>query len=170
MTTTPSDPPRPLPRWLILGGSLALGFHLFAIGILVLAAPSGPWQTQFGPSMALAPQFAGAINQVTTGYYLEPLALTHNYHLATNRTGLPAVYFEVRLFDAKGNQVKTVTVPDKRANFWVRHRQELLAQGLADDQPVQPPRGEVIAAPGEKLKEQIFFHMAEPNQTVLGLY
>jgi hypothetical protein len=35
-----------------------------------------------------------------------------------------------------------------RANPWVRHRQELLASALAPDVPVEPPAGEMLAAPG----------------------
>src|SRR5262249_51306775 len=43
-------------------------------------------------------------------------------------------------------------IPDPEANFWVRHRQSLLAQALADDEPVPPPQGEKVAAPGQQTR------------------
>src|SRR5262245_32114801 len=138
MSEPQAVPPRPLPGWLLLAGSAALGLHLFAVLILALAAPSGPWPTDFGRSMSLEPQFAGAINGLTTRYYLQPLGMTHNYHFVANHTAAPDVYFEVRLSDKSGRTLKTVRFPERDANFWVRHRQHLLAQRLADDQPYQP--------------------------------
>jgi hypothetical protein len=143
---------RPLPRFLVVLASLALGFHLFAIVILVLSAQSGPWPTAFGSSPALGPHFAGTINNnVTMRYYLEPLRMTHNYHFESNNTDVPQIYFEARLKDRDGNPVATVKYPEERANFWVRHRQSLLAQGLGGDQPVQAPRVERLPSPKVKI-------------------
>jgi hypothetical protein len=148
----PANQANPLPRWVLLCGSAVIGFHLLAVLVLGLAAPSGPWPTAYGSSMALEPQFAGTISRVTTPY-LQGLHMTHNYHFASDRPGLQEIYLEVRLKDAKGGLLKTLKLPDEDANFWVRHRQSLLAQALGDDRPVEAPRGEEIPAPGQLMRK-----------------
>src|SRR5207237_5455485 len=93
-----SSNPTAIPRWLIAVGSAALAAHLLAVAAQVLAAPSGPWITPFGPSMAEPPTCAQKINEVT-GHYLWPLRLNHHYRFASNRVGQPEVEFTVRLKD-----------------------------------------------------------------------
>ena len=154
---------RALPPWIVILGSAVVVFHLFAVVVLAVAAPSGPWPTAFGTSMALEPQFAQSISTVTTRQYLRPLKMTHNYHFPSNRPAPPGVFFEVRLKDETGELLKTIRVPDENASFWVRHRQSLLAQALADDQPVQPRAGEVVAAPGKQVQTVDIWDTAENN-------
>ena len=60
---------------------------------------------------------------------------------------MPGVFFEAELKDDTGSVIKTVKFPDDKANFWLRHRQLLLARALFEDLPVQPQRGEAIAPP-----------------------
>jgi hypothetical protein len=158
-----SSSPRALPRGIVVLGSVVLLVHLFAVAVLALAAPSGPWPTAFGTSMALEPQFAQSISTVTTRRYLQPLKMTHNYHFVANRPALPGVFFEVRLKDRTGQEIKTVRFPDQNANFWVRHRQGLIAQALADDQPVEARPGEVIPAPNQKVKTVPIWDMTPPD-------
>jgi hypothetical protein len=142
----------------VLGASAVVVFHLFALLVLVIAAPSGPWPTPFGvESMALPPAFAAAVSQVTTRGYLMPLKMTHNYHFTANRLQLPAVSFEVRLKDSDGKLLETLHFPDDHANPWVRHRQSLLAQGLGEDLPVQPPQGEYIPPPGQDVPKLLIW-------------
>lgn len=151
MSQKHASPPRALPGWLIGLASLLIGVHLVAVATRALAAPSGPWPTPFGSSLALAPEFAGRTNNVAR-HYLNPLHLTHNYHFASNQPALPSIYFEARLKDAQGNVVKTLKFPEEGENFWVRHRESLLAQGLGNDQPFQrPPGTELLPAPGQKM-------------------
>jgi hypothetical protein len=138
-----------MPRWVTLPASAVLLFHLVAVGVLVIAAPSGPWP-MFGGAMGLPPAFAQAISARTTRYYLMPLKMTHNYHFAANRTQVSAAKFEVRLTDAEGKLLETLNFPEDNVNPWVRHRQVLLAQGLTDDLPVQPPAGEYIPPVGQE--------------------
>ena len=76
MPRPPSPATRPLPGWVMWVGSAVVGFHLFAILIHVLAAPSGPWMMRFGPSQALGPQFTQAPNEQLTQSYLLPLKMT----------------------------------------------------------------------------------------------
>lgn len=152
MSTSRPDPVGLLPPWLVRAAGVALAGHLLAVAALALAAPSGPWPTPFGRDTAAGPAFAEAVSEVTTGRYLAPLKLSHNYHFAGNRPGLPGVYFEVRLKDAAGKPLRPVRIPDPGANFWVRHRQALLAQALADDRPLSPPGGEVVAAPRQRMR------------------
>jgi hypothetical protein len=153
---------RPLPGWLmVLGSAFAVG-HLLTIGLLALAPPSGPWPTRFGDLEADGPLFAQSItNSFTYPYYLRPLRLTHNYHFQTNRVDTPAIYFEVKLRDASGEVFKTLKFPDEKANFWVRHRQGILAQGLGGDQPVQPRGPTMIAAPAKQGRKIEFWDMTE---------
>ena len=65
------------------------------------------------------------------------------------------------LRDGEGRTFETLTLPDRRANFWVRHRQALLAQGLTDDLPVQPRAGEAIPAPGQPVAAVAIWDVAE---------
>jgi hypothetical protein len=145
--------PAELPRWVVLGGSALIAFHLLALVILVLSAPSGPWPSPFGTSQAIGPAFADSIAAYTTRYYLQPLQLTHNYHFLGNRTEMPDVKFEVSLQDESGHSVATVTVPAAGTNPWLRFRHHLLAQGLGGDEPMEAPRGEMIPAPGQQMQK-----------------
>jgi hypothetical protein len=132
--------PWPVPTWMkALGSAAALG-HLFAIGMLALAAQSGPWPAPapIFTSEQEGPQFAKSITlNLTYPMYLKPLRMTHNYHFTSNRTDMNTVSFEVRLKDANGEVFDTLKFPDEKANFWVRHRQTILARSLGNDQPVQ---------------------------------
>src|SRR5262249_20156795 len=147
MREPPTRLPRLLPRWLSFLTSAAIVLHLSAIVLLALNAPSGPWPTPDGPSTARAPAFASAAGTAVTNHYLAPLKLTHNYHFQRNRPGQPEVFLEARLKDEEGWVIETVRIPDPQANPWVRHRQSVMVQHLADDQPVPSPGTEAIAAP-----------------------
>lgn len=148
----PSNNVGPLPNWLLALGSAAVAGHLFILGVSVLAAPSGPWPTPYGADMAVAPHFALIIDELTRPAYLWPLKMTHNYHFMTNRAETAGVFVEARLKDESGAVVKTIRFPDRDANPWVRHRQELLARHLLEDRPLPPPAGEVIPAPGQQVQ------------------
>lgn len=149
-----SDPVlvKPLPRWLLVSGSLVVLGHLGAIALLVLASPSGPWPTPFGASTAVGPAFALKAGNAVTEKYLTPLKMTHNYHFLRNRPAMAGVWFEVLLKNEEGKVVETVRYPDPQAPFWVRHRQSILANNLADDQPVEARPGEVIPAPNQPVR------------------
>lgn len=153
MEQSPTLKARQLPSWVIALGSLLIAIHLLALGALALAAPSGPWPTSFGSDMAVGPQFAAAVNQVSADNYLKPLGMTHNYHFSSNRMDIPWVYFEVKLWDDAGREINTVRFPEEDANFWVRHRQRLLARNLGDDQPIQPSGPERVASPDQEVRK-----------------
>lgn len=143
MSSSPPRPPRPFPRWLMVLCSTIAVVHLSLMGLFALAASSGPWPVPppfGGESLVEGPAFATSISgNFTLPYYLKPLRMTHNYHFNSNRPAPFAAYFEARLKDEAGN-VTVLKFPDEKANGWVRHRQELLAQNLAQDQRL-PPRG-----------------------------
>ncbi len=159
-----SGNPNVLPSWLVTVGSAAIVAHFFAVAAQVLAAPSGPWMTQFGPSPAEPPTFAQEVNKVTGPFYLWPLRLNHHYRFASNRMGMPGAEFTVKLKNKGGEVIKTLTFPDPDANPWVRHRQELLARALADDQFVQKPGPVPLAGLGRE-KERIKIWDGQPGQT-----
>src|SRR5438094_425610 len=130
MSATPTSPPLRLPFALKVAGSVFAVGHLLLIGLYALAAESGPWPYNNGPSTSPGPQFATTIIwDVAYPLYLRPLRLTNDYHFASNRPAEYAVYFEVVLKYEYG-EVKTLKFPDDKANPWVRHRQQLLAQQL----------------------------------------
>jgi hypothetical protein len=142
----------PLPRWLIAVGSAAILYHLAAIIIPILDAPSGPWVTGEGPRPAEAPAFAHSAADLAK-VHADYLRLAHSYHFVTNRPGdIPGVQFEVHLKNTQGEEIAKLYFPDKDANPWVRHRQELLASALAPDLPMEQQGGEVIPAAGEKVR------------------
>jgi len=145
MPLSPSATTRKVPTWIILIGSLAIIGHLASVLVMVLAAPSGPWASPFGMSMALAPQFAQSAYNVVTPSYLRWIKMTHNYHFPTNRPGAPGVTLEVKIRDGSGKLVETLKFPDENANAFVRQRQVLLLRQLADDQPMPQQQAEVVA-------------------------
>jgi len=140
---------RPTPV-LVLGSVLIAG-HLLAVLSAVLAAPSGPWPTDGGNTMSTPPQFAYTLNRLFADRYLRLVGMANNYHFFSNQPAVPGVWFEVRLKDDAGNPISTLRFPDPDANFAIRHRQGLLARGLIDDRPVDPPQGEKIAAPNRSV-------------------
>lgn len=166
MSVSHANAPRPLPKPFIIIGSLFAVGHLLAIGMLALAAESGPWPTNFGfASKSIGPKFAtGISDNITKPYYLMPLRMTHDYHFKSNMAVPFAAYFEVILKNERGDVIKKLTFPDEKANFWVRHRQSLLAQGLAQDQPLPPMQAtEMIAAPGKEAPKVEYWKQVDPN-------
>jgi hypothetical protein len=161
MSATPEN--LPLPRWLVWLGSAAIVFHLFALLIAVLATGSGPWPMPSGESRALAPKFAHDISEVTNGYYLRPLQMASSYHSLSNKTDIDSVFVEVQLRDEQNKVIQTLRLPDNKANLWVRSRQQLLALALADDEPVLPPRGEAIPAPGKSAPMETIWDSPDPS-------
>ena len=134
------------PGWLRVGGTIAIGFHLFTLLALVLAAPSGPWTTETGgQDYFMAPQFAQAINSRTARTYLRPLRMTHNYHFLSNEPGHPTIELEVKLKDKDGKIIKELRLPDENASLPIRQRQKALLYWLAPDNPQMPPEGEKVA-------------------------
>jgi hypothetical protein len=151
MSNAPLPPGAGVPRWLIWVGSVLIVGHLLALGSAVLAVPSGPWPNMMeGPTMFTPPQFAFSLNNVATPGYLEWLKLTHSYHFPSNRPRVTEAFLEFRLKNAKGEEIATVTLPDPKANAWVRFRQGLLAKALCDDQPYVASTSETIAAPNQQ--------------------
>ena len=147
MSSSTTRTPRPLPSWLMALCSTAAVTHLLLMGLFALAANSGPWPVPppiNGVWPADGPAFASSISaNFTYPYYLKPLRMTHNYHFASNRPAAVATYFEAHLKDEAGN-VTVLKFPDEKANAWVRHRQELLAQNLAQDERLPPLGGQQV--------------------------
>lgn len=165
----PSPPAEPAarPRWLIALASAAIVFHLGAVLLGAIVAPSGPWPTPEGPGVAMPPPAAAALHEAATQPYLLAAGLTHNFHFASNRAGGPDAYLEVQLEDETGKRFKTVRVPDPKASPMVRYRQAQLIRWLVEDQPVPPPRGERIFPPGQLPPKVPIWDMKEPRQLAL---
>jgi hypothetical protein len=71
----------------------------------------------------------------------------------SNLPALSATYYEVRLKDDLTGGFTTLNFPDPKANVWVRHRQEVLFQGLEEDQPIQTGGTEKIYAKKTDMEE-----------------
>ncbi|HXG09865.1 MAG TPA: hypothetical protein VNK04_08765 [Gemmataceae bacterium] len=169
MSPTPSQTTERVPRWLLIAGSVAIVFHLSAVVVRALAAPSGPWVSEMGPDTATPPQFAYTLDSLTSPY-LKLIRLTDSYRFPSNRPGFSAVYLEVRLKDEAGQELATVRIPDEQANFWVRHRQTLLAHTLGNDQMVTLPPSELIPAPHQQVPQVVYWEPAanEPRHLHLA--
>jgi hypothetical protein len=157
-----SSPPVNIPRPIIFLASIAIAFHLIAIVANVLGAPSGPWPSQEGDSgFTPPPQFAQGLNSAFGSQYLNSLHMANNYHFVTNRPTLPEPRLEIQVKSNQGGESKTIRLPDPDANFWVRHRQSILAAGLGNDIPVPPPQGEQLAAPGKQVRMVSIWEQSE---------
>jgi hypothetical protein len=151
------------PRFLSWVLSVFILIHFTLVSCAALAAPSGPWPSAAGETLATPPQFAFNLHRTFGTRYLRSLHLASNYHFLTNRPGLPGVRLEARLKDDQGQVVQMLPFPDPEANGATRHRQELLARWLADDQPVAPPTGEAIPAPSQPVATVVIWDIAEPR-------
>jgi hypothetical protein len=159
MSQPSSQPPVRVPRWLIWVGSVAIVFHLGAVGMNMLAAQSGPWADNNGRPTS-PPLLAMRIHEAFGADYLRPIRLDQNYHVLANRLpATPGVFLEFRLKDEQGNDMGSIKLPDDNANAWVRHRQSLLLDIFAEDEQKLPPQSEIIAAPGRELPKVQYWDM-----------
>lgn len=156
-----------LPRWLLVLGSAAIGYHLLSVGLIAVAAPSGPWPSMEGANMATPPQFAYSLQRALTAEYSKAVKLTHNYHFPSDRPALTGAWFEVRLKDKAGQEIAAVRLPDPKAGAWERYQQTLLARRLADDEPVAPPQGEVIPGPHRRVPDVQIWDIEENRKLKL---
>jgi hypothetical protein len=161
-------------RWLLLAASVIIALHLGAVVVGALAAPSGPWPSiEGGMEMGPPPWFADWLGRLARPY-LKAAGLTHSYRFPTNRPALPALSLEIELKDRQGNALKdqqgaelVISIPDKGANPWVRHRQELLARWVGNDMGVTPPMSVAIAAPGQQVPEVSYWDMTQAGELTL---
>jgi hypothetical protein len=156
-----------VPRWIVILGSVAIAFHLTALVVNALDAPSGPWPSMMmGMTQAPAPQFASTLNQDTGLRYLKPLRMLHNYHfLSTNQLSQPEVRMEVRL--KKGDETVTLQFPDPNANSFVRYRQAMLMQWLGGDMPYMAPQSERVPAPNTPIEKVEIWDEVGPGKMFL---
>lgn len=165
----------PLPRSVLVVGSLAIAAHLFAVGVGALRARSGPWPIMDQTVMISRippPQFAESCyalgvpwtnRMLSLGRYLWLLHMTDDYHFRSNEPGSPEVRMEVRLKDEKGQEIARLTYPDPSANRWVRHRQALVANWLMGDEPAMPPPTETVAAPQQAARQVQIWEADDPQ-------
>lgn len=163
MAQSTSQAAADVPRWLIIVGSVAIGFHLTAITVGALLGEGPPWTMDGMPSPP--PQFALSLDNVT-GSYRRATKFTHNYHFLSNRPEI-GIKFEVRLADKDGKELGTFQFPDKTANTWVHQRQLLLAQNLGNDPQVTPPQSEEIAAPNQGAQVEQIWEQGENRKLVI---
>jgi hypothetical protein len=157
---------RELPVWVVVGGSLLIILHFLAVGAVVLAAQSGPWWVPqlSRESPALGPKFVETIGDTMSAHYLEPLRLAQTYHFNSNRLGkTSAIFFEAKLRDAQGALIQTVRFPSADDNFWLRHRYQVLAQNIGNDQIYQPRGGEVVPVRGAKTPTVTIWDTSNPK-------
>jgi hypothetical protein len=135
----------------MLIASLVILVHLGAVVVHTIAAPSGPW----GPdssNMLPSPGFADSPDRDAAQPYLATVRLNETYRFSNIQPAAPGVFIEVKLKDAKGDIQNTIRFPNPSANAWDRQREKAFVQGLAPDQPIAPPEGEQIPAPGQQVR------------------
>jgi hypothetical protein len=152
----------------MLAGSVLIVYHLGAVVVNAMAAPSGPWPMMEGADMAIPPQLAAMAHEKLALPYLRAIKQTHNYHFRTNRVGNPEAFLEIQLQEKDGSPGKTLRFPDPKAPSAVRQRQASLVRWFIDDQPVQPKDGESVRAPGAKVPEITIWEQV-PNDRKLNL-
>lgn len=155
------------PWWLVLPASALILVHLGIVICHALAAPSGPWVTDAGPQWYSPPQFAYLVAEATHPLYGDGLKLNQRFRYPSTRPDLPGARLEVRIQDEKGATTRTVRLPDPDANPWVRYRQTILAREVYDDQPIPPPAGEVIPAPGQVAPRTLIWEERPNRELVL---
>ncbi len=165
--SAPTPEAAPWPRWLVALASVPIVYHLGAVLLGAVVAPSGPWPTPEGPQAAVPPPAVAMLHESATRRYLQAAGLTHDYHFASNRVGGADAYLEIWLEDDAGKLLKTVRFPDPEASPFVRARQARLIRWLVEDQPVAPPGGERIFPPGTLPPRVPFWDMTEPRRLVL---
>lgn len=157
-----------LPNWLVVLASVLIVFHLGAVVLGAVVAPSGPWPTPEGGQVADPPPSAALVHNHSTRQYLQAVGLNHDYHFSSNRVALPDAYLEIKLDFEDGRAPKTVRLPDPGANPIVRQRQAELIRWLVVDQPVTPLMGgERIFPPGKKPPLQPLWEMHDQRHLEL---
>lgn len=136
------------PKWARLVGSIAIAGHFLAVATTVLSSQSGPWP---GGDMAHAPMFAELL-AAKLDPWLAIVKLSTNFHFNECRPTV-AARFEAILRDSQGNEIKRLQFPDPNASSALRHKQSLLAFEIAQDEPLRPPQGFWVAAPGKEAKK-----------------
>lgn len=137
-----------VPGWVALFASAAIVWHLLAIFIAALDAPSGPWHTPMGPQRFEPPAFAFQIAEHLTLPYALATKVAGSYRFESNRLEMPDIGFEARVRDAQGRVVAQRRFPEEGAPAQVRSRQQMLAYWLQFDRPLPPPQSVLLAPPG----------------------
>ncbi|HMP02892.1 MAG TPA: hypothetical protein PKD86_09190 [Gemmatales bacterium] len=143
-----AEQPAQVPGWAKLLGSLAIAFHLLAVVVAALDAPSGPWPTPMGPQRGDPPAFAFQIAEHLTLPYAQFVKVAGAYRFESNRLEVPDIQVEARVRDAEGRVVANVKLPDPTAPLAVQYRQKLLVTWLRFDQPLPPPQSVLLAPQG----------------------
>ncbi len=156
-----------LSSWQLAFGSIVIGGHLLAVLVMMLAVPSGPWPTADGNGLSTPPQFAYSLSSLIPSSYLQSLGMADRAGHLSGNPAMIGVSIELRLEDADGRPLTTLRLPDPNRNWWVRHRQGLLARALADDLPVAPPEGEMIAGPGQAVPSTAVWELSTNGELEL---
>lgn len=152
------------PIWLRLIVSLLIIVHLSALAGLVLSTETGPWVVPDGVGTAHRPFFAEKLFNSTRDYR-STLGLTEDYRFSSNAPPEAASRFEIRLKDDQGKVVETIPFPNPDSWPAERHRQELMAQVLAEYMTVEPIEGELIPAPGQAPNMKEYWRRSEDGST-----
>jgi hypothetical protein len=139
--------------WAMVVGSLAIGWHLLAIFIGALDAPSGPWPTPMGPQRFDPPAFAFQIAEHLTLPYAQLIKIAGAYRFESNRLETPDVQVEARVRDAAGRVIAQQRLPEASASAQVRYRQQMLVYWLQFDRPLPPPQSVLLAPTGGKVPQ-----------------
>ncbi len=143
----------PLPRWVVLVGSLLVVFHLGSVVLNAMSAPSGPWPGRDRDGNPVVepvppPHLVSMVLEKGPAAYLRAIKQSHTSHFRSNRPGGPEAYLKIELYDKNGISVKSLRFPDPQASAAVQNRQTALVNWLTEDETVRPSMTEKVAAPG----------------------
>src|SRR5262245_11357919 len=138
MVREPASPVVRVPGWVAVVFSVVVAFHFLAVVVCIMATPNGPWPGEEGSMMGDPPAFAYNLYRNIAFPYLQLLKFNYHFNFAGNRPGQEDIAFQVRLRDAQRQEIAVLSFPEENVNPWVKHRQELLARCLGNDEPVMP--------------------------------
>ena len=148
--------------------SLLVAVHFGAIAVNILADVSGPWPNLFGPGRGLGapPPFIGDGLTQAARDYVDLVRLGENGRFPSNRWYDLQVQLDAVLFNEKGEEIAKRTLPDPNATPWIRAREQLLAQALANDLERPNPGNEAIPPAGQEPVKVPVWRLAKPDDTI----
>jgi hypothetical protein len=146
------DEPVSLPTPVRVFLSVVVVVHFAAIGINILAEPSGPWPALDGSGVGLAesPAFLSEGMIEAARDYALAVRLGETGRFPSNRLQPLQVHLEAILYDKDGKEIGTRDLPDPNSTPWNRAREQLIAQALANDVMRLNPGNEPIYPAGQE--------------------
>jgi hypothetical protein len=145
--------------------------HFAAIGVNILAEPSGPWPSLGGGGIGLAdsPAFITEGMASAARSYVMAVRLGETGRFPSNRLQPLQVQLEAILYNDAGEEVGKQFLPDPNSFPWNRAREQLIAQALANDVLRPNPGNESIPPPGQEPEKVQVWRPLKQGDTIQHL-